>query len=366
MRWGLGLLALIPVLFGAVPIGILTMATVVVAPAVAEQIRLDPCSAFTTNTTTALAATTSQFALPKWGTPRYQSLTSPAQTIPARIRALYLSAGGRYGVPWELLAGIGMAETRHGGNNQTSPAGAQGLMQFMPGTFAAYGVDGDGDGRRDIHNDADSIFSAANYLYRSGVRTGPAGVIRALWAYNRSISYRNDVLFYAWSYAGKAGAVVDAGDPSDCFGLDGELLGFDDSCPPSGSATERGLRATALHGLQCVKQAFPAISSIGGRRSASSPTCRFSDHCTGLAVDFMIPRWNSRDGNAYGWRVAHWVQAHASELRVKYIIWDARKWNPSASASWRPYRHPYGNSNPTLAHRNHVHVSFHASAGDPR
>ena len=270
MRWGLGLLALILVLFGAVPIGILTMATVVVAPAVAEQIRLDPCSAYSTNTTTALAATTSQFALPKWGTPRYQSLTSPAQTIPARIKVLYVAAANRYGVPWELLAGIGMAETRHGRNNHLSSAGAQGLMQFMPGTFAAYGVDGDGDGRRDIHNDADSIFSAANYLVRSGVRTGQAGVIRALWAYNRSISYRNDVLFFAWSYAGKAGAVVEAGDPSDCYGLGGQLPGFDDSCPPSGSAAEHGLRATALHGLRCVKQAFPAISSIGGRRAASS------------------------------------------------------------------------------------------------
>lgn len=359
MKWGLGLLALILIVFGAVPIGILTTATVVVAPAVAEQIRLDPCSANTTDTTTTLTATTGQFSLPKWGTPRHQSLTSPAQTIPARVKALYLAAGTRYRVPWELLAGIGMAETRHGRNNHTSSAGAQGLMQFMPGSFAAYGVDGDGDGRRDIHSDADSIHSAANYLVRSGVRTGQAGVIRALWAYNRSISYRNDVLFYTWSYAGKAAAVVDAGDSSRCFGYGGDLPGFDGSCSASGSAAERGLRATALRGLRCVKQAFPAITSIGGRRSSSSSTCRFSDHCTGLAVDFMIPRWNSRDGNAYGWRVAHWVQTHAKQLRVKYIIWDVRKWNPSVSGSWRPYRHPYGNSNPSLAHKNHVHVSFY-------
>lgn len=366
MRWGLGLLVLILVVFGAVPISILTMATVVVAPAVAEQIRRDPCSAYDTDTTTTLAAAPGQFSLPKWGTPRHQSLTSPAQTIRAPIKALYVAAGNRYRVPWELLAGIGMAETRHGRNNHTSTAGAQGLMQFMPGTFAAYAVDGDGDGHRDIHSDADSIYSAANYLVHSGVRTGQAGVVQALWAYNRSVSYRNDVLFYAWSYAGKAGAVVGAGDPSDCFGLGGDLPGFDGSCLPSGSAAEHGLRAAALHGLRCIKQAFPAITSIGGRRAASSPTCSFSDHCTGLAVDFMIPRWSSRAGNAYGWRVAHWVQAHAKALRVKYIIWDVQKWVPTVSGRWRPYRHPYGNSNPTLAHKNHVHVSFYASTGDPR
>jgi membrane-bound lytic murein transglycosylase B len=53
-------------------------------------------------------------------------------------------------------------------------------LQFMPGTWASMGVDGDGDGRADIHNDADSIYSAANYLTKSGVRTGAAGVRRAL------------------------------------------------------------------------------------------------------------------------------------------------------------------------------------------
>jgi hypothetical protein len=108
-----------------------------------------------------------------------------------------------------------MAETRHGRNNATSSAGAQGLMQFMPRTFAAYSVDGNHDGRRDIHNDADSVFSAANYLTASGVSRGARGVIKALWAYNHSISYRNDVLYYAWSYAGQGGIVV-AGDQEDC------------------------------------------------------------------------------------------------------------------------------------------------------
>ncbi len=361
MRWTLGTLTLILTVLGAIPIGIITVGTVVVTPAVAEQVRLDPCSAYDNTITTLSATTTStpSFGLPKWGSPRYQSLHSPAQAIPARIKQLYLAAAARYRVPWQLLAGIGMAETRHGSNNTTSSAGAQGLMQFMPATFRAYGVDGNGDGRRDIHSDADSVFSAAHYLLRSGVRTGQAGVIRALWAYNRSVTYRNDVLYYAWSYAGQGGVIVQAGEADDCLPVDDTLPGFDDTCPPSHSAAEHGLRASALHGLRCVKQAFPAISSMGGRRAASSPTCSFSDHCTGLAVDFMIPHWNTPTGNAYGWRVAHWVQTHAKALRVKYMIFDARKWVPTVSSAWRPYRHPYGNTNPTLAHRNHVHVSFY-------
>ena len=62
-------------------------------------------------------------------------------------KALYMAAGEKYELPWTLLAGIGMAETAHGRVRATSSAGAQGLMQFMPATWASYGVDGDGDGR---------------------------------------------------------------------------------------------------------------------------------------------------------------------------------------------------------------------------
>jgi soluble lytic murein transglycosylase-like protein len=45
-----------------------------------------------------------------------------------------------------------------------SPAGAQGLAQFMPVTWASAGVDGDGDGVRDPFNPADAIVSQASFL----------------------------------------------------------------------------------------------------------------------------------------------------------------------------------------------------------
>lgn len=56
---------------------------------------------------------------------------------------------------------------------QGSWAGAMGQTQFMPTTFLDYAVDFDGDGRRDIWNSpADALASAANYLKRSGWKTG--------------------------------------------------------------------------------------------------------------------------------------------------------------------------------------------------
>ncbi|MET8983317.1 bifunctional lytic transglycosylase/C40 family peptidase [Streptomyces sp. NPDC004539] len=44
-----------------------------------------------------------------------------------------------------------------------SAAAAQGIAQFIPGTWATHGVDGNGDGRKDVWDPADAIPSAAAY-----------------------------------------------------------------------------------------------------------------------------------------------------------------------------------------------------------
>ncbi|GAA4786819.1 transglycosylase TgdA [Streptomyces ziwulingensis] len=44
-----------------------------------------------------------------------------------------------------------------------SPAAAQGIAQFIPGTWATHGIDGDGDGDRDVWDPSDAIPSAASY-----------------------------------------------------------------------------------------------------------------------------------------------------------------------------------------------------------
>jgi len=42
-----------------------------------------------------------------------------------------------------------------------SPAGAEGIAQFMPTTWEQYGIDADGDGNRDVWDPVDAIHSAA-------------------------------------------------------------------------------------------------------------------------------------------------------------------------------------------------------------
>jgi hypothetical protein len=59
--------------------------------------------------------------------------------VPSRYRAMLVRAAGRWNVSAALLAAQIMAES--GFNpNAVSPAGAQGIAQFMPGTAASYGL----------------------------------------------------------------------------------------------------------------------------------------------------------------------------------------------------------------------------------
>ena len=88
--------------------------------------------------------------------------------IPPFLLPIYQAAGMQYGVRWEVLAAINEIETDYGRNLNVSSAGATGWMQFMPATWAAYGVDANRDGRKDPSNPVDAIFAAARYLRAAG------------------------------------------------------------------------------------------------------------------------------------------------------------------------------------------------------
>lgn len=132
--------------------------------------------------------------------------TARASTVPARFKELYVAAARTCrGMSWTLLAAIGQVESGHGANPGTSYAGAQGPMQFMPATWTAYAVDGDGDGDRDIQDPADSVFTAARYLCANGAGRGDQATARAIWHYNHAEWYVQLVLKLAGQYAERDG-----------------------------------------------------------------------------------------------------------------------------------------------------------------
>jgi hypothetical protein len=105
-------------------------------------------------------------------------------------------------VPWEILAAINEIETDYGRNLNISSAGAVGWMQFMPATWATYGVDANGDGVKDPFNPVDAIFAAARYLRAAG---GDQDIRRAVFAYNHADWYVDMVMLRAQEIRGLSG-----------------------------------------------------------------------------------------------------------------------------------------------------------------
>ena len=110
---------------------------------------------------------------------------APAPVRPAGLRGsgslagvpyadLFVRAGARYDVSPKLLAAVAKVESGYD-PNAVSPAGAQGLMQLMPGTAKGLGV-------RDAFDPEQAVNGAAKLLSRNLKEFG--SVPLALAAYN--------------------------------------------------------------------------------------------------------------------------------------------------------------------------------------
>jgi membrane-bound lytic murein transglycosylase B len=163
--------------------------------------------------------------------------------IPSMALAAYRNAEQKMattdpgcGISWNLLAGIGRIESGHANGGVTDARGtaiqpiygpaldgtlpgnevivqssaggrvsyarAMGPMQFLPGTWARYASDGDGDGVADPQNLFDSTLAAARYLCSGGLNLrDQSQVMAAILRYNNSTSYARNVLGWTAAYA---------------------------------------------------------------------------------------------------------------------------------------------------------------------
>jgi len=166
------------------------------------------------------------------------SLRIPAMALNAYRNAeqMMASAYPGCGISWNLLAGIGRIESGHANGGATDARGnpvqpiygptldgtlagnetivqsvasgrvtyarAMGPMQFLPGTWARYASDGDGDGKADVQNLYDSTLAAARYLCSGGLNLRDrTQVLAAILRYNNSAAYAQNVLGWAAAYA---------------------------------------------------------------------------------------------------------------------------------------------------------------------
>jgi len=80
-----------------------------------------------------------------------------------------------------------------------SGSGAFGAPQFLPTSYLAYGVDGNGDGRVSLYDTEDAAASCASYFAGHGWHPGLSTKERraAVWQYNHSAAYVDTVLALA-------------------------------------------------------------------------------------------------------------------------------------------------------------------------
>ncbi|TCC31539.1 lytic transglycosylase domain-containing protein [Kribbella sindirgiensis] len=152
-------------------------------------------------------------------------------------RDLAMSMPGCH-ITWPLLAGIGKVESGHASGGKVDGSGntrgkilgpvldgspgmaaiadtdqglydgsatwdrAVGPMQFIPGTWNAFGADGNGDGLKDPHNVFDASRAAADYLCSGGANlSDPQGLVQAVLRYNHSMDYVSTVLRWMQTYS---------------------------------------------------------------------------------------------------------------------------------------------------------------------
>ena len=169
-------------------------------------------------------------------TPGALGIPSMALTAYRNAERMMATSDPGCGISWNLLAGIGRIESGHAnggatdargtavrpiygptldgtlpGNEvivQSSAAGrvsyarAMGPMQFLPGTWARYASDGDGDGMADPQNLYDATLAAARYLCSGGLNLrDQSQVLSSILRYNNSMPYAQNVLGWAAAYA---------------------------------------------------------------------------------------------------------------------------------------------------------------------
>jgi hypothetical protein len=124
--------------------------------------------------------------------------------MPTNYLELYEDSAAQYcpGLSWTVLAAIGQIESGEGANDGPSSAGALGPMQFLPSTWAEWGIDAFGQtGAPDINNPLDAVPSAARMLCADGAAAGGASLEGAIYDYNHADWYVNEVLSLAQEYA---------------------------------------------------------------------------------------------------------------------------------------------------------------------
>lgn len=141
-----------------------------------------------------------------------------------------------------------------------------------------------------------------------------------------------------------AGAFVAPAHATDSF--DAQQVSRQRAAIPV-AGSERGLQIQTIMARRAIVSRFPQIREIGGVRPDSMKW-----HPEGLAIDVIIPDWQTPAGRALGNRIAKFVSDNGRRFGVEYLIWQ-RMYIPAEGKSY--LMNDAGN--PDANHFTHVHIA---------
>ncbi len=208
-------------------------------------------------------------------------------TVPEPYNHIFTAAAQKFQAPPAIVAAIfyagehGSSWPNPNGPWRSSSAGAQGPFQFLTGTWATYGYDGNGDGKKDIQNLTDAAYGAANMLSQNGAKikngqlpvegvkqhdsngkmTGvdPAESVRGtIWRYNLSETY-NDNVWTAYTHFLKGAPKAGDTSTASCSDSQGAGGGSTQPCQGKDATSGNGLGTANVKGVdftfpQCTNQ----------------------------------------------------------------------------------------------------------------
>ncbi len=116
---------------------------------------------------------------------------------------------------------------------------------------------------------------------------------------------------------------------------------------PPGAASEKGLQRNTILLARAISAAFPELKDIGGWRQDA-----LKWHPNGLAIDVMIPNYNTAEGKAVGDRVLAFTMQHASKFGLDHAIWRQTMYTQGSSPRGMEDRR-----GDTQNHYDHVHIA---------
>lgn len=128
----------------------------------------------------------------------YFGASAGKRSLPSTLYSIFVLNPARRNFAWKELAVFLELAKRNKIDAfavKSSSAGAYGIPQFIPSSVYNFAVDGNGDGKVNLFNNADAILSVANYLHQNGW-AGGANKSRAIYSYNHDNGYVRAVLAY--------------------------------------------------------------------------------------------------------------------------------------------------------------------------